>query len=85
MPIDPRCLHLLQTIQGLGLPLTVTGEDRHGVAFSATIDINGAVSCRGHNYACPSALRADLIRSNGPTYPCLFYNGRSLRQWGVQR
>jgi hypothetical protein len=85
MSIDPRCLHLLQTIPGLGLPLTVSGVDRHGVAFSAAIDTRGTVSCRGQSYGCPSALRAALIQSNGPTYPRLFYNGRSLRQWGVQR
>jgi hypothetical protein len=50
MSIDPRCLHLLQTIPGLGLPLTVSGVDRHGVAFSATIGTRGTVSCRGQSY-----------------------------------
>jgi hypothetical protein len=83
MPINPRCLRLLQTIPGLGLPLTVNGKDRSGASFTAKIQEDGSISCNKQTYDSPSRLRAELIAANGPTYSKLLYQNKSLRDWGV--
>ena len=82
MPISPRYLTLLKTTPGLGLPLTVDVIYKTQ-QFSATIDIYGKVSCCGTIYDSPSGMRADLIKSNIGTYAHLYYNKKSLRDWGV--
>ncbi|MDY7572686.1 hypothetical protein [Actimicrobium sp. CCI2.3] len=83
MPITSHCLILLQTTPGLGLPLTVSGIDRNKLSFTATIEIDGKVFCRGKVYDNPSELRATLIASNSATYPHLYYQNKSLHDWGI--
>jgi hypothetical protein len=82
MAINPTCLRKLI---GLGLPMKVTGTDKHGKPFTADIDTLGTVMCNKAPYSSPSALRDALVGSHKSTYDRLFYRGLSLRDHGVRR
>lgn len=84
MSINKKCLAVLQ---GLGLPMTVSVNGRDGKKLTdARIDPDGSITDlkTGKQYDQPSALRADLIEPNGPTYKRLVYQGTDLHTLGVK-
>ena len=89
MSINPRCLAKIRIIMinNKVCDLNVELIHRRNLITKAIIHYDGTVTAaiNGVTYACPSAMRNDLIASNLQTYPKIFFNGVSLRQLGVHR
>lgn len=83
MPIRRRYLDQIRNIPGLTLPTILQVYDASGSFVDHVILwIDGKVDASTGGYDHPSAFRA-TFDPNGQTYSRFFFNGRSLREWGV--
>jgi hypothetical protein len=83
MPIRRTYLTQIRSIPGLTLPAILQVYDTRGAFVDHVILwLDGQLDTSSGLYPHPSAFRA-TFDPNGPTYSRFFFNGRSLRDWGV--
>lgn len=83
MPIRRKYLEQIRRIPGLTLPAILQVYDAKGVFIDHVILwLDGRLNATSGYYEHPSAFRA-TFDPNGQTYTRFFFNGRSLRDWGV--
>lgn len=83
MAIRRKFLDQIRSIPGLTLPAILQVYDSNGAFVDHVILwIDGRVDASTGGYEHPSAFRA-TFDPRGQTYTRFFFNGRSLRDWGV--
>jgi len=83
MAIRRKFLDQIRSIPGLRLPAILQVYDsKGGFVDHVILWVDGRVDASTGCYEHPSAFRATFDPS-GQTYTRFFFNGRSLRDWGV--